>query len=74
MNASILFTIYDHPKDYPDFFVVRQWEADANGCRPKAWFRIGKTIEAVREYLPFGVTLIGRDPSDDPVIAETWIL
>ncbi len=32
-----MFTIYDHPKDFPEFYVVRAWDITATGetlCDP----------------------------------------
>jgi len=34
---------------------------------------VGENLEDVRTQLPEGLTNIGRQPGDDPVIAEVWI-
>jgi hypothetical protein len=34
---------------------------------------VAETIDAVRAQLPSGLTCIGRDAADDPVIGEVWL-
>jgi len=34
---------------------------------------LGSTLEAVRDQIPVGLTSIGRNPADDPVIHEVWL-
>ena len=34
---------------------------------------VGESLDAVREQLPDGLTNIGRQAGDDPVIAEVWL-
>ncbi|MBB2158003.1 hypothetical protein HLH33_17160 [Gluconacetobacter diazotrophicus] len=34
---------------------------------------VGETLESVREQLPGGLTNIGRQQGDDPVIHEVWL-
>jgi len=68
-----LYTIYDHPSDYPDHFVVRRhtiypWRVSPdNGCQ------LAPTLEDARALLPAGLYNLGRVAEDDPVIVETWI-
>ena len=65
------YTIYDHPRDYPDGFVVREWEIDASQMTSRrAW--TAPTLETARELIPVGLFRIPRADNDDPVIVETW--
>lgn len=64
-----LFVIYDHPADYPGYFVVRRWF----GAKPTSDFAVADTIEAARAEVPAGLHCLARQPGDDPVIVETWI-
>lgn len=64
-----MWTIYERPLDYPHSFVARRWTL--NG--PTKDIIIGHTLIEVHAYLPPGLYRIGRHPSDDPVIVETWI-
>ena len=68
-----MFTIYDHPTDWPDFYVARLWwtlpEAKATDftIMDRDLERIQTTIDAL------GMVRLDRSPEDDPKILETWI-
>lgn len=69
-----MWTVYDHPRDFPDHWVVRPGRALASGYvpAPRAW--PFETLEAVHEFLgPFHLTLIQRGDPAEPNIAEVWI-
>lgn len=72
-------TIYDHPRDFPAFFVVRAWIIVRGGGAEPIHSReaqLFNTLEEARAYvadLPLGLVLIPRSPEDDPVITETWL-
>lgn len=71
---QLLYTIYNHPPDYPDHFVVRRW-AICTGDRviPEhlPWAVVG-TLEEARESIPAGTYCFNRNLSDDPTICESW--
>lgn len=61
--------IYDHPKDWPDFFVVRVWMN--NTPTGNAWGF--ESMYAAREFASRGGRYcFPREENDDPVIVETW--
>lgn len=64
-----MYVIYDHPRDYPNCFVVRLWE----GGRPTLTHVLASSLDHARKQVPHGLTRIPRVPQDDPVIVETWI-
>lgn len=65
-----LYTVYDHPRDYPNCYVVRAWEGD----KPCGVVALGDNLEILRAMLAGqGLTCLACDPSDDPVIVETWL-
>jgi hypothetical protein len=66
------FVVYEHPKDHPSGYVVREWTFRGAGLEPgEAWS--AATLEDARDLLPDGLTRIaGRDPQD-PVILEVWM-
>lgn len=69
-GAPALWTIYDHPKDHPDFFVARRYLGET----PSTVTLAHTEIEQLRELFRLqGMICMPRDPSDDPVIVETWI-
>lgn len=76
-----VYVIYDHPRDLPDWFVVRPWDV-VDG---KARMRTGKLrgepvaglfrqLDDARAYCEqFGLTKMARSPDDDPTVVETWL-
>lgn len=62
------WTIYDHPRDYPNGFIARK----SIDNKPTFETKLGSSLESVRKQLPPGLTRFERDPSDDAVIVETW--
>lgn len=70
-----MYTIYEHPKDYPTKFVVRRWmivdgeqrEVAENACQ------LADSLVEARTLIPPGYFLTTRAPEDDPVIVETWL-
>jgi hypothetical protein len=75
-DSLSIYTIFDHPKDFPDCFVCRRFESYGVPV-PRVIARevvgTGKTLEQVRKCLPPGLTMLDRHPSDDPNIVETWL-
>ena len=74
---TILYVIYDHPRDCPNHWVVRRSFAGAkNGVAFTYFAAVGiacQTLEEARATLPSGLYNLGRSEADDPVIAEVWI-
>ncbi len=64
-----LFVIYDRPKDFPDYFVVRRFIND----QPQDLLAVCSTLKAVREHIPPGLICLARSPTDEPQIVETWV-
>lgn len=74
MRELHMWTVYDHPADFPDCFVARLYVV-GSGPNFGATNRIvtGETLDAVRAQLPPGLYNAGRQPGDDPKIVETWL-
>lgn len=69
-----MWTIYDHPKDYPHVFVARRWLVDAKGGRATDLVLIDDDLGRLRlEMERRGLIRLDRHPEDDPVILETWV-
>ncbi len=69
-----LFVIYDHPSDYPDAFVVREWVVvGAEVYVAKEPLAVSPELDLARMELPSGLFNIGRGPEDDQAIREVWI-
>jgi hypothetical protein len=76
MTASLaMWTVYDHPLDYPGKFVARRWDVDANGPKPSGSIIVMNDLQTLRDVLEFelGLTCLARSPGDDPKIVETWL-
>jgi hypothetical protein len=71
-HESIIWTIYDRPKDCPDHVVLRRWYVTAGSTRPGPC-ELFDTIQEARLRLPRGLFNMRRQDGDDPKIAESWI-
>jgi hypothetical protein len=68
------YCIYDHPADYPNAFVVRQWFMLPGGnVVPDKRFILADTLENARSCIPDGCICFERSENDDPKIVETWL-
>ena len=43
-----IWTVYDHPLDYPNDFVARRFEVDAGGYRPTESIIVTRDLETLR--------------------------
>jgi hypothetical protein len=69
-----MWTIYDHPRDYPHCFVARRFLVYAGASKPTDEIVTAPDLEMVRRWCRFrGLACIPRDPNDDPKIVETWL-
>lgn len=67
------YTIYDHPRDYPNHWVVRRFRI-ASGCFiPEQECQIADSLEQARRLIPSGLTRFERSPDDSPEVVETWM-
>jgi len=69
-----IWTICDHPTDFPDQFTACRHVAEAGRSYPTGELLVADDIEALRrEMVERGLVCIGRQAGDDPVIVECWI-
>lgn len=65
-----IWTIYDHPRDFPDAYVARRFEYD----RATGDVMLSADLGSLRDaFQASGLVCITRHPTDDPVILETWL-
>jgi hypothetical protein len=65
-----MYTVYDHPRDYPEHFVVRKWILD----KATDDVRLFTDLDTLRnEMKTRGLYRLNRWPDDDVKILETWI-
>jgi hypothetical protein len=72
MTDIEIWTVYDHPRDYPRNFVARKFIND----KPTNNIIQGLSLDEVRKKIldinP-NLTCFTRQPNDDPIILETWL-
>jgi hypothetical protein len=72
----IQYTIYDHPADHPEYWVVRRFEITAGGIEAGSEMYLCTSLEqarAVIDGLTPDLVCLTRDASDAPSIVETWL-
>ena len=70
------WTIFRHPRDYPNSYVVRRFDIVPGSREPVPSMyphAIGPTLEAVRQTIPPGLMRFDRHPMDEPQIVEIWM-
>lgn len=72
-----IWTVYDHPADYPDMYVARLFDVTGGGDPvPTGHTFAAATLELVRAWIQQvapGTVCLTRSPEDDPVIMESWL-
>lgn len=70
-DTIIMYVVYDTTtKDFPGFYVLRRF----CGMTPdKEAIAVSGALAEVRKFIPGGMTMLTRHPTDDPVILETWL-
>lgn len=68
-----MWTIFEHPLDYPEHFVVRRFTVTRRGPVPDPYCTVVNNLIEARLCVPPDCTLFARDPRDHPSIVETWM-
>jgi hypothetical protein len=69
-----MWTVYDHPRDYPTLFVARKFQITARGALPTTDVISDKKLEVIRNWMRAShLTCLPRDPNDDAKIVEVWL-
>lgn len=67
------FVIYDRPRDFPSYVVVRRWDVLPTGAMPTDRAYLFHELHKARAWCrQQGLVCVARHPSDDPCIVETW--
>jgi hypothetical protein len=73
VDVLFIWTVYDHPADFPDHFVARKFALD----KATDDFILADTLENLRAEIQkrelYTLFKINRACNDDPVIIESWI-
>lgn len=69
-----LWTIYDHPRDYPSNYVARLSIVGPAGAEMTEHLLVSTDLAAIRGQLEaWGLHRIPRHPDDEPWIVEVWL-
>ena len=70
-----VWTLFDHPSDYPDCYVARRFSVRIGGPTEDVVTgdSPGQVLLKIQEIDPNACTFIPRDPRDDPKIMGIWI-
>jgi len=68
-----MWTVYDHPLDYPESFVARKIVIGASMTTLTHEMFTADTLDELRELLPPGLYRVHRFEQDDPMIVEVWL-
>jgi hypothetical protein len=67
------WVIYDHPRDYPDQFVLRRWDITGSILVATDEMALAKTLPEIRAKIPRDLYCLERFADDDPCIVEVWL-
>lgn len=70
-----IWTIYEHPADYPDRYVARLWIVKEGHQIETGSMMASPSLHLIRAFLEhtMHLSVIPRSPEDDPVIVESWM-
>ena len=72
-NALNIWTVYDHPKDFPHSFVARRAEVGMDGLLITSDIVQGELRIIRNSFRRCGLTCLKRSPQDEPQIVECWL-
>ena len=74
MKTRIIhYVVYDHPLDYPDEYVVREFHIQGGNVQAKDIIFKETDLSKIRKHLQnLGATPLNID-DPNPVILETWM-
>jgi hypothetical protein len=71
-GALAIWTVYDRPKDHPEGYIARRFEAGAEIVATTD--TIEGTLEEIRQTLErAGLVKLPRQPGDERPIVESWV-
>ena len=72
----VMWTVYKHPKDYPDEYVARKFVITEDFYEPSNESISSRSLRDVRNVLRSlyrGLIQLKRSPDDEPHIVEVWL-
>lgn len=71
--SIVMWTVYDHPSDFPDEFVARAFRVTRGQVEPTNITFTAPSLDEVRAMLPPGLYPLTRNVGDEPQIVEVWL-
>jgi hypothetical protein len=73
-KTATIWTVYDHPREYPDRFVAREFDITPGGITPANNVLTAPDLDTLRTALQSqGLVRTTRSPDHDPTIVEAWV-
>lgn len=73
-DALLMWTVYDHPLDFPDSFVARLWKVERGATVMTDVVMVCGSLGEIRERMRArGLVQLDRMPEDDRHIVEVWL-
>jgi hypothetical protein len=72
-HESSIWSIYDHPRDHPTSYVIRETVAGAGRTVISPGALYANTVAEAHTKLPPGSTLLPKDPGNPKNLIEVWI-
>lgn len=70
----VMWTVYDHPRDFPHSFVARKLVVGRDGAIDTSQVIVCRQVVLIREWMQRrGFWCMPRQAADDPVILEVWL-
>lgn len=74
LGQLLIWTIYDHPADFPEFFVARPHVIRPKSAGPLPMHLVAQDLDTLRAMLPDGLVRLARNPAHDhPNVIEVWV-
>lgn len=73
MSVLDVWTIYDHPIDFPNHYIARLHKIENGECNATSEYIKHKSLDALRAMLPNSLNCVGRSDNDLPHIIESWL-
>ena len=68
-----IWSVYDHPADYPEGCAVRKILVEDDGLLPAEWQHFHSLQDARAVLARRGLIRVPRAAEDDPALVETWL-
>ena len=73
-NSLMIWTIYNHPKDYPSGFIARAFEVTKEGSVATSAVLVDSELKPIQDiFIQAGLTRMIRNTGDDYKIVESWL-